>query len=345
MAAHSLTLLAIDDNQDNLTSLKAVVADRLPEATLLTASNGRLGLELALAEDPDVILLDIVMPGMDGYAVCRRLKEDERLQTIPVLFLTAHQTARNSRLKALEVGAEGFLSKPFDEVELTVQIRAMAKIKAANHHQRLEQDRLEELVAERTRELELELAERKRVEAALRESEVRHRTILRTAMDGFWLVDLQGCLLDVNPAYCRMSGYSESELLTMGISDLEVSEAKDATSGHIQKIINQGEERFESRHRRKDGRIFDVEISAQYWPAEGGRLVIFVQDITTRKQADERIKSQLAELQRWQDVMLGREDRVQELKREVNELCRQLGKSSHYPCQKAGSVGSEVGRK
>ncbi|MFA7344501.1 MAG: response regulator [Terrimicrobiaceae bacterium] len=158
-----MKILAIDDNSDNLRVLEAVLLDRLPGAGLLTALNGPSGLGLAEAEDPEVILLDIVMPDMDGYEVCRKLKANVRLKSIPVLFLTAH-TDRDSRIKAVEAGADGFLSKPFDEVELTVQILAMAKLKAANRLQRLEKEQLAALVAERTRALEQELAERKRAE-------------------------------------------------------------------------------------------------------------------------------------------------------------------------------------
>ncbi len=150
----TLKILAIDDNRDNLTSLKAVVLDRLPTGKVFTAASGRQGLDLAFAYDPDVILLDIVMPDMDGFAVCRYLKEDQYLQTIPVVFLTAIKTDMESRIRALEIGAESFLSKPFDEIELIAQIRAMAKIKAANRRKQVEKDHLEALVKERTMELE-----------------------------------------------------------------------------------------------------------------------------------------------------------------------------------------------
>jgi len=159
-----LKILAIDDNPDNLTTLKAVLSDVFPRVRVLTALNGRNGIELALAEDPDVVLLDIIMPEMDGFEVCRKLKDDERLRHIPVVFLTALKTDRDSRIKALEVGAEAFLSKPLDETELTAQIRAMTKIKTAAILQRQENERLTLLVAERTRELEQELAWRKRTE-------------------------------------------------------------------------------------------------------------------------------------------------------------------------------------
>lgn len=178
-----MKILAIDDKQDNLTTLQAVLADRLPEARIQTAQSGRRGIELAQDQDPDVILLDIVMPGMDGYAVCRQLKEDEYLRSIPVLFLTALRVDRESRIKALEAGAEGFLSKPFDEVELIAQIRAMTKIKAANRMQRREKEELAALVAERTSILEQELVGRLRVEAALRESEATVRNKLKAIIE------------------------------------------------------------------------------------------------------------------------------------------------------------------
>jgi DNA-binding response OmpR family regulator len=115
-----MEILAIDDN---LTALAAVLTDRLPEAELLTALNGPAGVDLARVEDPDVILLDIIMPGTDGYAVCRELKKDSFLQAIPVLFLTALRADKASRVKALEAGAEGFLSKPLSRHELIAKIR------------------------------------------------------------------------------------------------------------------------------------------------------------------------------------------------------------------------------
>ena len=138
-----------------------------------------------------------------------------------------------------------------------------------------------------------------RREVKLRESEEYQRSILKTAMDGFWLMDTGGHLLEVNAAYCRMSGYSEQELLTMRISDLDVEETADDTACHIRKIMTQGQDRFESRHRRKDGSFFDVEIRAQYHPAYSGRMVVFLRDITdslalslARRQAEESLRKQ-----------------------------------------------------
>jgi len=175
-----LKILVIDDVQDNLTSLKAVIADAFPGAMVLTALGGAGGIHLAREMDPDVILLDIIMPGMDGFEVCRRLKADENLRHIPVVFLTARLTDRNSRIRALEFGAEAFLTKPFEESELIAQVRAMIKIKEAGVAQRQEKESLAAMVAERTCELNRELAEHRRAEQALRESEERYRTLVES---------------------------------------------------------------------------------------------------------------------------------------------------------------------
>ncbi len=102
------------------------------------------------------------------------------------------------------------------------------------------------------------------VERELRESDERRRTILHAAMHGFWLTDAEGRLLEVNESYCRMSGYSEQELLRMRIPDFEAVESSHATYDHLQKVIARGEDWFETMHRRRDGSTFRVEISVQY---------------------------------------------------------------------------------
>jgi PAS domain S-box-containing protein len=126
----------------------------------------------------------------------------------------------------------------------------------------------------------------KRAEKALQESEERYRSILQTAMDGFWLADTTGRLLQVNASYCRMCGYSEEELLSMRISDLDVDEDDQNIVTHFQKIIAQGDDLFETRHRRKDGSIFNLEVCIQYRSIAGGQCVCFLRDITARKKAE-----------------------------------------------------------
>jgi PAS domain S-box-containing protein len=138
----------------------------------------------------------------------------------------------------------------------------------------------------------LDITERKKAEDELRRSKERHKTIVQTAMDGFWVTDIQGRLLEVNATYCRMSGYSELELLTKCVRDLEDAEAPAETTTHIQKVMSRGEDRFESRHVRKDGSVFDVEISVQFRNTDGGRMIAFLRDITEQK----RMESSLLEM-------------------------------------------------
>jgi response regulator RpfG family c-di-GMP phosphodiesterase/putative methionine-R-sulfoxide reductase with GAF domain len=160
----TLKILAIDDIPDNLISLKAVIRDAFRDAKIFTASNGREGIELARREEPTVILLDIVMPGMDGYEVARIMKADEQLKHIPLIFLTALKTDKKSRIKALEIGAEAFLAKPIDETELTAQVRAMARIHTAMDRDKQDKLELADLVKERTKTIEIELEQRRKAE-------------------------------------------------------------------------------------------------------------------------------------------------------------------------------------
>lgn len=131
-----------------------------------------------------------------------------------------------------------------------------------------------------------DLTERRQAEKVLRDREARHRKVLESALDGFWIVDLQGRILEVNAAYCRLSGYTACELRTMRIADLEAVRGPEEIVTSVEEIVTTGEARFESRHRRKDGTEWDVEVSVQYKGGEPGYLVSFLRDITTRKAAE-----------------------------------------------------------
>jgi PAS domain S-box-containing protein len=111
-------------------------------------------------------------------------------------------------------------------------------------------------------------------------------SVLRTAMDGYWLTDLQGRLREANAAYCHMSGYSRQELLARRIVDLEVQMSERQIEDRMAAIIKKGGQRFESCHRRKDGSTFDADVSVQYLAVDGGCYVCFIRDITERKRAE-----------------------------------------------------------
>lgn len=136
-----------------------------------------------------------------------------------------------------------------------------------------------------------DITERKQAEQNLRESEEWHRAIIQTAMDGFCVVDMQGKFVEVNETYCRITGYSAEELLSLSVPDLEYNESTSEVRARIERVVSRGEDRFESKHRRKDGSIIDFEVSIQYRPFNGGRLIAFLKDITDRKQADEALRA------------------------------------------------------
>jgi PAS domain S-box-containing protein len=118
----------------------------------------------------------------------------------------------------------------------------------------------------------------------------RNDIILKTCNDGFWLIDTQGRILEVNDAYCRMSGYNRDELLTMSIKDVEAEEEPEEILQHIQEVIGKGFHRFESRHRRKDGTIMDLDICSNYLEYDGGRVFTFFRDITATKQVEKEVR-------------------------------------------------------
>ena len=301
-------ILIVDDNPQDLSLLQTLLNRHGYGVT--AAVNGVEALEKARSERPDMIISDILMPIMDGFTLCREWKRDGRLKDVPFMFLTATYKDSKDKKFALGLGAERFIIKPqkqqvlLDTIEEVLSERKAGRLVAPIEPQRGESVRLREYnevlirkleekmvqVEEANRLLELEVAERKRAEEAYRSSEERHRAILQTAMDGFLMTDMQGRILDVNESYCRISGYSARELSAMCISDLESVESASGTAARIRKIRAQGEDRFESRHRRKDGSIFDVEVSVQYRPVDGGRIAAFLRDITERIQSERALK-------------------------------------------------------
>ncbi|MDD4879997.1 MAG: diguanylate cyclase [Gallionellaceae bacterium] len=123
-----------------------------------------------------------------------------------------------------------------------------------------------------------------------KQAELEYKTILQTATDGYLIVDAEGRFLDSNDAYCAMLGYDRSELLRMRVVDVDAIESPEEQRHHTEEIRSQGHVLFESRRRRKDGRIIDVEISATYLDIKGGLLIAFIRDISERKQTEQQIR-------------------------------------------------------
>jgi two-component system cell cycle response regulator len=122
----SARILVIDDIEANVRLLEAKLTAEYYE--VLSASDGPTGLAIAAAEHPDIVLLDVMMPGMDGFEVCRRLKDDPLTRHIPVVLVTALD-GRADRIAGLEAGADEFLNKPIDDVMLFSRVRSLVRLK------------------------------------------------------------------------------------------------------------------------------------------------------------------------------------------------------------------------
>lgn len=123
------TILCVDDEPVNLSLLKAVL---VPYGyRIVLADNGQEALSKLVSEPIDLVLLDLMMPDMDGFEVCRLIKSDEALRTIPVIMLTSH-AAKEKRIKGIEAGAEEFLSKPFDSAEVLARVAMLLRVKGLN---------------------------------------------------------------------------------------------------------------------------------------------------------------------------------------------------------------------
>lgn len=126
-------ILVVDDIEANVRLLQAKLSAEYYD--VLTASDGVTALAMAAADQPDVILLDVMMPGLDGFEVCRRLKSDAVTRHIPVVMVTALD-GREDRITGLEAGADDFLTKPLDDLMLFARVRSLTRLKATTEELR-----------------------------------------------------------------------------------------------------------------------------------------------------------------------------------------------------------------
>lgn len=201
-----IRVLAVDDETRNLEVLQLALTT--PEFNLRVTDDSEVALTLAHAHRPHVILLDVVMPGLDGLALCRQIKADVELGYVPVVLITGLRTSKD-RLRGLDAGADEFISKPFEAIELMARVRALARTKRLYDELRAHNQDLEERVAARTAELstvvrELQAADRLKAEFI---NNVSHE--LRTPLlhvKGTVTLLRDGALGDLNPDQSRGLG-------------------------------------------------------------------------------------------------------------------------------------------
>ena len=147
----TLRILVVDDTPSNIKVLEALLAPR--GYTIVRAGSGAEGLEKVQTERPDLVLLDVVMPDMDGYEVCRRVREEPSTRALPVVLITA--SAEQERVAGIEAGADDFLRKPINQAELLARVRSLLRLKA--YHDTIEAQAAE--LAEWNRTLEARVRE------------------------------------------------------------------------------------------------------------------------------------------------------------------------------------------
>ena len=121
-------ILVIDDNQGNLASLKATIENSIPDCQILLSESGSEGIKLAKTEQPNIILLDVVMPKMDGYTTCRKLKAGKETKHIHVILISTFRTDSDSKVQGYQAGADAYISRPIEREELAAQISSLLRI-------------------------------------------------------------------------------------------------------------------------------------------------------------------------------------------------------------------------
>ena len=169
---------------------------------------------------------------------------------------------------------------------------------------------------------------RRKAELSMGESEARYRTLFEYAPDGIVIADPTSTYLDANASICRMLGYTREELIGLHATDIVVQEEIQHIEPALSAIKSSADYHREWHFRRKDGSTFAAEVIATQMP--DGNLLGMIRDITERRTTEQKIRDQLDELLRWQEVMLNREDRVEALKSEVNEQLARQGQPPKY---------------
>ncbi len=201
-------ILIVDDVPTNITVLTEILMSKYK---MICATNGLDALKVVASSSPDLILLDIMMPDMDGYEVCRRLQDDANTKNIPVIFLTA-KSEEEDETKGLEIGAVDYISKPFSPAILKNKIRIHLELKQHRDH-------LEELVRSRTlqitksnEKLQQEIAERVRAQDALKESEEQYRIVFENTATATAIIEKDYRISLVNSEFESLTKYPREEI-------------------------------------------------------------------------------------------------------------------------------------
>lgn len=287
-------ILVVDDNPANLKLLMKMLSEQGYKVRPVPSSE--LALMAAKSAPPDLILLDILMPEMDGYEVCQQLKSSASTQDIPVIFVSALNEVFD-KVKAFRAGGVDYITKPFQEEEVVARIESQLRIQ-----------RLSKQLSEKNAQLAEEIRGRKIAQKQLQESEQRYRELFEGSVDGIVLRDGQGKIIDCNASYQKMLGYSLEEIKSLTCHELTPAKWQEWEAEIIasQVLVRGYSDTYEKEYRRKDGTIFPVEITAYCHRNEAGRpemMWAVVRDISNKKRAEVERNQLIASLQKSQAIL------------------------------------------
>ena len=273
-------ILAIDDVLDNLITIESVLNSYLPHCQVSTALSGQKGIEMAINYKPDLILLDILMPEMDGFEVSEALKSKEATKQIPIIMVSALGSISESRAKGLDAGADAFVAKPIDPAELVAQVKVMLRIKEVEDTLRNERNNLEKLVELRSEKL--------------LESEKRYKSIIEDQTQAIIRYKEEGILTFVNDSYCSMQKRKREDLLGLSFFTLVAADDISRVRSKIEGLTIDNPVVVDEHRTILPGGA----ISWQQWTDralynEKGELIEYQAegvDITARKQAEEDLR-------------------------------------------------------
>ncbi len=280
------TLLLVDDHPANLD----VMADRLSDVgfQVYIARNGETGLELAEQMMPDLILLETVLPGIDGFEVCRRLKSNPKTCKIIVVFMTSLNEAQ-SRIRGFSLGAVDYITKPMQQEEVLVRVNAHLRQRDLTDGLAQNVRRRIEALTSANAELRQEISEIKQIEEALRDSEVLYKAAIENSNDGIAILEA-GRHVFVNQKLLEILAHDKGEeLIDKLLSLIFHPDNRKRVDWHscLGEYCRRAPSRHEARGTARDGRPVYFEISAtQTTCREGIAVIVFLRDITQRKQLE-----------------------------------------------------------
>jgi len=354
-------ILIVDDSINSLKLLTDLLSGL--GYRVRPAANGEMALRSVAESVPDLILLDVKMPGMDGYEVCSRLKTNEKMRQVPVLFISGIEST-TSKIKGFAAGGVDYITKPFQSEEVVARVGIHLELRRLQLQLERSHSEMEKRVQERTAQLT-------QAYEALQASEVRFRGLFENSPVALWENDFSATkayleslkdqnvgdleafliehpdrvrhcgrqvnLLNVNMAAVELFGAPDKQALLKGLSKTFTPESFETFKRQLLAIWNDETKMVQDTMVATwAGEQLFVRVNWSVSPGHEktfSRVLVSLIDFTEKIRSEKKIKRQLAELRSWQNVTLDREDRVQELKREVNEQLERLGEPIRYASQ------------